>query len=400
MQKYSYKAKTSHGKEVSGAVEARSEKDALKLLHNKKLIVFFLREKQKTSPLSFLDNLKGVSSKEIVEFTRQLATMIHAGLTLNNSLSILQDQTSPLMSKVLNGVLRKIEGGSSFHQALSAYPNIFSNIYLSLVKSGETAGKLDEVLNQLADSLEKQEAFKRKVKGALIYPSLVIVGMFIVTFIMMIYVVPRLTEMYQEMSADLPLPTKILIAVSSFVSSFWYLVFIALGGLFYGFKRWRQTTTGKKTFDRFILKVPIVGNLTTKVILTQITGTLAMLINSGVPIIEALNIVSGASSNVIFERSIKEAAKGVEKGWPLTTSLERFEEYPSVVIQMIAVGEQTGKVGEVLTKVAAYFEQESEDAIKGLTTAIEPLMMVVLGLGVGFIVISIITPIYNLTSQF
>lgn len=335
-----------------------------------------------------------------MDFTRQLSTMINSGLTLTNALTILQDQARPAMDKMLSVIIRKIEGGATFHSALLTYPNVFSKVYVSLIKSGEAAGKLDRILGELADSLEKQEAFKRKVKGALIYPAIVITGMVIVAFIMMVYVVPKLTEMYEEMEADLPLPTQVLIGISNFLASFWYLVVIAAISLIYGFNRWRRTYLGREAFDSFILKIPIIGKLITKIILTQVIRTLSMLINAGVPIIEALNIVADAANNAIFERSIREAAKKVEKGLPLTVALEKYEEYPTVVIQMISVGEQTGKVGEVLARVAVYFEQEAEVAIKGLTTAIEPLMMIVLGIGVGFIVISIITPIYNLTSQF
>lgn len=400
MQKYNYRAKTKSGKTVKGIVETRSKKEALRLLHGKKLIVFSLQEKRKKSLFAFLQNLRGVSNKEIMDFTRQLSTMINSGLTLTNALTILQDQARPAMDKMLSVIIRKIEGGATFHSALLTYPNVFSKVYVSLIKSGEAAGKLDRILGELADSLEKQEAFKRKVKGALIYPAIVITGMVIVAFIMMVYVVPKLTEMYEEMEADLPLPTQVLIGISNFLASFWYLVVIAAISLIYGFNRWRRTYLGREAFDSFILKIPIIGKLITKIILTQVIRTLSMLINAGVPIIEALNIVADAANNAIFERSIREAAKKVEKGLPLTVALEKYEEYPTVVIQMISVGEQTGKVGEVLARVAVYFEQEAEVAIKGLTTAIEPLMMIVLGIGVGFIVISIITPIYNLTSQF
>jgi type IV pilus assembly protein PilC len=400
MQKFIYKAKTIGGKTVSGIVEANAEQEAIRLLHERGLTIFFLQEKSKTNLLPFLENLKGVSSKEIVELTRQLATMIGAGLTLTNSLSILKEQAKPGLARVLSGIVAKIEGGSSFYKALSNYPKIFSKVYLSLVKSGEAAGKLEQILAELADSLEKQEAFKRKIKGALVYPVIVVTGMIVVAFIMMVYVIPKLTEMYREFEAQLPLPTQILIFISRLVSSFWYLIILGAGLLVYGLHSWRKTALGRESMDRFFLKIPLIGELVVKVVLTQMSRTLAMLINAGVPIIEALGIVAEAAGNVIFEKSIRKAAEEVEKGRPLSGALEKFEEYPPVVIQMIAVGEQTGKVGEILVRVAEYFEQEAETAIKGLTTAIEPLMMILLGVGVGFIVISIITPIYNLTSQF
>lgn len=400
LEKFNYKAKTKNGRVVTGIVEAVSQTDAVRLLQDKKLVVFSLHPRTGRSFGAVLSSLRGVSDRDATELTRQLATMIGAGLTLVNSLSILQEQAKPAVAKLLAEVARKVQGGASFYESLRQHPKVFSRVYLSLVRSGEMAGKLDKVLLEMADSLEKDQAFRRKIKGAMVYPSIVLIGMVAVAFIMMIYVVPKLTEMYQEVQADLPLPTQILVGVSNFVSRFWALIILATIGLVFGIKHWRNTPSGRDKFDHFILRVPVVNKLLTKIILTQITRTFSMLISAGVPIIESLNIVAEAANNVVYETSVKEAAYAVEKGMTLSNALEKFEEYPPLVIQMISVGEQTGKVGEVLARVANYFEQEAEEAIKGLTTAIEPLMMIILGIGVGFIVISIITPIYNLTSQF
>ncbi len=400
MEKFTYKAKNQESRLVTGIVEASAYKEAVNLLHSKNLIVLKLKAKKTSATAGILAGFKKVKSKDVSALTRQLATMIKAGLTLTACLNVLQEQAKPALAVMLNNIVRKIEGGSTFHEALAVYPDVFSKVYVALVKSGEAAGQLDGILGQLAETLEKQESFKRKIVGALIYPALIITGMIAVAFIMMIFVVPQMTEMYVDMDATLPLSTQILISISTFMANFWYLIIILTGGGIWLFNRWRKTTVGRHTTDKLVLKIPIIGVLLTKVILTQMIRTLSMLIGAGVPIIEALEIVADIAGNVIFSESMHSAAKGVEKGLPLTSSLEGFEEYPVVVIQMIAVGEQTGKVGEVLAKVAAYFEQESESAIKTLTTAIEPLMMVVLGIGVGFIVISVITPIYNLTSQF
>jgi len=400
MQKFIYKAKTADGRIITGTVEAVTEKGALKLLHEKKLVVFSIKQKTGRSLFSFLDAFQGVSVKDVTVLTRQLATMINSGLTVINSLTIIQEQAKPVLAKVLSSVIRKIEGGSAFHKALAEHPKAFPKAYTSLIKSGETAGKLHEILAELADTMEKQEAFRRKVKGALIYPVIILIGMGIVSFIIMVYVVPQLTDMYKEVGTDLPFTTQILISVSTFVANFWYLVIIGVIALIYGFNRWKNTAIGREQIDRLTLKIPLVGKLMTQVVLAQVSRSLSMLITAGVPIIEALNIVADSAGNVIFEVSIKKAAKDVEKGLSLTNALEKYEEYPPLVIQMISVGEQTGKVGQVLVRVANFFEQEAEAAIKGLTTAIEPIMMLILGLGVGFIVISVITPIYNLTSQF
>ncbi|PIS09691.1 hypothetical protein COT75_00650 [Candidatus Beckwithbacteria bacterium CG10_big_fil_rev_8_21_14_0_10_34_10] len=400
MDKYSYKAKSLTGKEITGLVEARSSKEALKLLHEKKLIVFNLHSKNQKFALAYLSVFQKVSQKDVAAMTRQLATMINAGLTLTASLSNIRDQSKPAVVTILNEIIKQVEGGSSFYEALAEHPKTFTQIYLSLIKSGEAAGNLDKVLAQMADSLEKNQMFTRKIKGAMIYPAIIMIGMIVVVFIMMIFVIPQLTSMYEEFSADLPFTTKILISTSEFTAKFWYIILVAVFGGLIAFKRWRKTKFGREKTDTLILKLPVAGKLVKKISLTQITRTLAMLISAGVPIIEALGIVSQAANNSIFENSIKQSAKDVEKGVPLTTALEKFEEYPSFVIQMVSVGEQTGKLGEVLARVANQFDQEAEETIKGLTSALEPLMMVILGIGVAFIVISIITPIYKLTSQF
>jgi len=400
MKRFSYKAKTTAGKTISGLIEALNQEDAVKILREKKMTVFSLQEKGKDGINSLLSIIQGVSAKDVAGFTRQLSTMISAGLPLTNSLLILQEQAKPAMAKVLGEVIKEIEGGSSFYDALAQHPNVFSKIYLALVRSGEAAGSLDEVLKNMADSLEKQEEFKGKVKGAMIYPSIVVIGMIVVIFIMMIFVIPKLTSMYEEFGTELPLPTKILIGTSKFFSHFWFVVIGIIVGLIYAFQTWKKTAFGREKIDQITLKIPILGVLKTKIILTEISRTLAMLLSAGVTIIEALGIVAEAANNAIFEKSIQKVAKDVEKGLPLTSSFGQFEEYPAIFSQMVAVGEETGKLDELLLRLSKQFEMESETAIKGLTTAIEPLMMVVLGIGVGFIVISIITPIYNLTSQF
>jgi len=234
----------------------------------------------------------------------------------------------------------------------------------------------------------------------LIYPIIVTTAMIAVAAVMMIFVVPKLTSLYDEFGAELPAMTKALISMSNFMVKTWYaqLLMIIVGG--YSFLQWKKTASGREFVDAKILKIPIVGKLKTKVILTEITRTLALLVEAGISIVEALEIVSGAADNVIFSQSLKKAAKDVEKGIPLAAAIGQFEQYPPLVPQMIAVGEETGKIDEVLLNVSTYFESESEQAVKGLTTAIEPLMMILLGIGVAFLVIAIILPIYNLTSQF
>ncbi len=248
--------------------------------------------------------------------------------------------------------------------------------------------------------MEKQAEFRAKTKNALIYPAIISVAMVAVAAVMMIFVIPKITSLYDEFGADLPGMTKILIGLSTFMVKTWYLQLFLLTIGSYSFWQWKRTPSGRAIYDKYILKLPIIGNLKTKVILTEIIRTLALLVESGISIVDALEIVAGAADNDLFSQSIKTAAKDVEKGIPLAAAIGQFEHFPPLVGQMIAVGEETGKVDEVMFNVSGYFEMESEQAIKGLTTAIEPLMMIVLGIGVAFLVIAIILPIYNLTSAF
>jgi type II secretory pathway component PulF len=283
--------------------------------------------------------------------------MVSAGLSIVDALSSLQGQAKPALAKVLNEVLNDIRGGSSLADSLAKHPKHFSKMYLALVRSGEASGLLDKVLKKLADNLEKQRLFVSRVKSAMIYPAIVIIIMIVVGFLMMVLVVPKLLGMYTEMGASLPLPTQILIFTSNFMVGFWWLIILAAAGAVWGFTSWRETPAGRYTLDRVYLKIPYLGKLQEKVILSSLTRTLAMLVGTGVSIIEALNIVSQTSSNVIFEEAIKKSAKEVERGLPLSSSLAQYEFFPPIVAQMVAVGEETGKLDEVLLHVADHFEE-------------------------------------------
>jgi len=270
-----------------------------------------------------------------------------------------------------------------------------------LVKSGEVGGVLDTVLVKLADSLEKQQEFKGKVKGALIYPAIIVIGMVIVAFIMMIFVIPRLTSLYDEFNAELPLPTRILIGVSNAVIKYWPITLAFLATTIYSFQAYRKTKVGRLKTDQMIFKIPIVGQLSREVILTELTSTLSLMVGAGVSILEGLNITSEVVSNVVIGNALKDVSNQVEKGFPVSFAFAKHPDaFPFILSQMVAVGEETGKMEEVLNKVSHVFEVESDQKVKSLTAAVEPIVMVLLGLGVGFLVIAIILPIYNLTSQF
>lgn len=402
MQLFSYKAKSQEGKTMTGSVEASDEKKAVSLLRSKGFLVISLKKKSEGFDLGkLLARFKRTSFADVVSFTRQLATMVTAGLSLPDALEILKAQVkNPAFSKIIKEIADEIEGGSSLSQALKKYPYHFSPIYISLVEAGEASGKISEVLERLSDNLEKQQSFKGKIKGAMIYPTIIVIGMGVVIFIMMSFVVPKLTSLYQEFNIDLPITTQILIGVSSFFAKFWWLMLVFLAGMFFLFQSWRKTKLGRRSWDSMMLAVPIFGEINKKMALVEFSRTLGILVAAGIPILESLKILSFSLGNVVYGEAIEKINKGIEKGFPLGTLVLADRVFPPILGQMITVGEETGKLDETLLKISSYFEQEGDRATKGLTTAIEPIIMIVLGVGVGFVVMSIILPIYNLTAQF
>jgi type IV pilus assembly protein PilC len=326
--------------------------------------------------------------------------MITAGLPITEGLLVLRSQSKGSMQKIVAQLLADIEAGESFSNALGRHPKVFSRTYIALVKSGEVGGVLDAVLIKLADSLEKQQEFGSKVKGALIYPVIIITGMVIVTFIMMIFVIPKLLSLYADFNATLPLPTLILIGISNFFIHFWFLMIVLIVGGLYGYRLYKATPAGRRKIDELIFKIPVFGNLQRQIVLTDLTRTLSLMVGAGVPILEALNITSEVVSNTVVSDALKDVSAQVEKGFPMAFAFARHPEaFPFILSQMVAVGEETGKMEDVLTKISHIFEVQSDEEVKGLTAAIEPIVMVILGLGVGFLVIAVILPIYNLTSQ-
>jgi len=403
MAVFQYKAKKADGGIATGLVEAPSESVAARLLHDKQLFVIGLSQSSESSlsAKAFSKKLQRVSFGDIVNFTRQLATMIVAGLPIPEALTILRSQTNnKVFVSMLEDVERQIVGGGALADALAKYPAYFSSTYIALVRAGESSGTLDQVLMRLADILESQREFRSKVQGAMIYPVIILLGMTGVVFIMMTVVIPKLTDLYKDFNIELPASTKLLMTVSSFFVSYWWLMILVGFGAVTLFQRWRKTPEGELVVDSLLLKVPLFGELQKKVMLVEFTRTLGMLIASGIHILEGLQILRASLGNVVFRNAIGEIAKKVEKGFPLGDTFSQYSVFPPIVSQMMKVGEETGKLDDTLIKLSKYFETESEHLVKGLTTAIEPIIMVVLGVGVGFIVISVITPIYNLTSSF
>lgn len=399
MQLFSYHAKNLAGQSVKGQVEARDAAAAASLLRRQKLIIVSIKPVQKSPFVSILALLRRVRLDDVVLFTRQLSTMVAAGLPLTDALKILELQARPAMSAVISQVLTDVEGGGSLSQSLEKRPKVFTKIYVALVRAGESAGVMDTILNRLADNMEKQREFVSKVRSAMIYPVIVVIAMIIVSMIMMVYVIPKMTIMYENFNAELPILTKGLIAVSGFFARWWIIMVGIVFGLILVFQAWAKTSAGAVRFDKILFRLPVIGNLRKYIILTEFSRTMGLLVGAGISIIDGLKITADAVGSPIYKDGLLSAAKQVEKGLPLAVPLAQNPDFPPILSQMISVGEETGKVDEVLTKVSRYFESESEQGVATLTAAIEPLIMIILGIGVGILVIAVVMPIYNLTGS-
>lgn len=399
MQLFSYRAKNQQGKTVKGEVEALNSQQAAILLRKKQLTIISIKPIKKSALKKAVTLVRRISLSDIVLFTRQFSTMIAAGLPITDALRILEAQSRPAMAGVISEVHSDVEGGANLGDALERQSRVFSHIYISLVRAGESAGVLDDVLNRLADNLEKQKEFRGKVRGAMVYPTIIVIAMIIVSLIMVLFVIPKLMIMYENFGVELPLSTQVMLGVSNLLGKFWPVLLISVFGMIWVFRQWIKTPSGGEKFDRVLFRIPAFGTLRKQIILTEFTRTLGLLVGAGISIIDALKITSEAITSKIFRDGVLDAAKQVEKGLPLAVPIAQNPHFPPIMGQMINVGEETGKVDEVLTKVSQYFESESEQGVATLTAAIEPLIMVVLGIGVGILVISVIVPIYNLTGS-
>jgi len=400
MKNFRYKVRDMDGVLSSGTMEATDEKQVVSVLRGKGLLITSISEEDQLG----LDQVFGKFSKpkadEITNFTRQLSTMVGAGLPLVSALRILEEQSSKSLNLVIEKVLTEVEGGSTLADALEISGGGFSSVYLAMVRAGESAGVLDQVLRKLADALDKQREFKSKTKGAMVYPLIILIGMVIITIIMMVVVVPKLTAMYKDFGADLPAPTKILMGLSGFFVNFWYILVVIFGVGALVISNWAKTEVGSLIVEQLTFRIPIWGKLRKDLIMTEFARTVSVLLGAGIPILDTLQIVSETIGSKVYGAEIRQAAVMVEKGVSLAEAMQQLNIFPPILSQMISVGEETGKLDEVLAKLATFYEGESEVKVKALTTAIEPMIMVIMGVGVGFLVVAVIMPIYNLTSQF
>lgn len=396
--KLRYKAATSDGKLSQGLLDAKDINEAADYLRAKNLVPITI-EKTDSNFLK-LPFLKKVKQSDLVLFTRQLSSMLSSGLTLFRALEILREQMqNPQMTEVVSSLISEVQDGKTLAQALEKHPQVFSTIYVSIIRAGEKSGLLDKVLLRLADNLEKQAKLKSTVKGALMYPVIVIILMIVVMSIMMIFVIPQLTVLYTNLNVELPLPTKIVVGISNFMIAAWPLILLGGGAVFIGFRKWAKTEGGKILIDTTLLKLPVFGKLITQTILAEFSRTFGLLVGTGTLVVQALNETADTTGNTLFKNAIFGVSKQVEKGVTVGDSMAYYPLFPPLLIQLVKIGEQTGKIDDTLIKASEYFEREVDQTVKTLTTAMEPFIMVVLGVGVAFLIISVITPIYSLISS-
>jgi type IV pilus assembly protein PilC len=398
MSLYIYKASDKAGRRKTGSVQAQSKAAALSLLKDQGLYVVSIVEKR-DSPLAAFNIFNRVRDGDVVAFTRQFSTMMSSGLSMSRALDVLASQSSSqLLRKIVREVLQDVEGGASLSSSLSKHPKVFDTTYQALVSAGEASGKLDVVLNQLADNLEASRNLKAKFKTAMIYPTLVVFAMVGVFVLMMVVVIPQLADMYESMNVDLPVMTQVMISASDFMVDNLILVAIVSFASVFGIRYFIQTPTGGEYVSFISFKLPVFGKINKKKQITEFTRTLAMLIGAAIPIVDALKIVANVVTNLELRRATLEAASIVEKGSSLSDYLISNKLYPPLVGQMAKVGEETGKMDTTLEDVADYLESEVNHAVDGLSAALEPLILIMLGGMVGLLIVSIITPIYQITS--
>ncbi|MBI2635288.1 MAG: type II secretion system F family protein [Parcubacteria group bacterium] len=410
MPKFQYTARTPEGKVESDFVEAPSLEAAISVLQNQHLIITEVKpfeEAEERLTLARLNQIVSlffsrIKTEDIVLFTKQLAVLIAAKVPLVQSLRVLSRQIdNPYFSQVVDGIANDVDAGMVFSRALAKYPKAFSNFYIQMVRSGEISGRLEETLVYLADYISRQYLLNAKARGAMIYPAFILAAFILVGMLMLIFVIPNITSILVESGQQLPLVTRILIGTSNFTKTWGWIVFLALGILgYFGWISIKKSPEWHYTFDGLKLRLPIFGALLKKIYLARFAETLSTLVSAGIAISQSLEITADVVGNAVYKRIILEANEAVRKGSTISVVFARHSEILPMVTQMILIGEQTGKIDTILKQVATFFIEEVNRAFDNIVNLIEPILIVVLGAGVGILVAAILLPIYNLVNAF
>lgn len=395
MTRFIYKAKNNKGEVVTGTVKAENSLDAEKVLVKHGLSPVDLVEEKK-SGISGLFAVR-VSIKDKALFSRQLATMLSAGLSLTKAISLLIKQAKNEKVKgVFQNIYKDLEEGYSFSTALAKHPDVFDRVYVSVVNSGESTGKLDMVLNELADELENDAEFQSKVKGALYYPIFIFCVLIVAAVALLVFVVPKIKGVFEATNQTLPIATRILLSASNFVTTWWWLVLILLVMFVIFLKYWSVTDSGERFFDNLKITIPGYKTINQNIYMYRFTRVMSMLTGAGVPLLDALRIGSAVINNVVYEDSVTRIVSEVERGVPLSSQLLKDKYFPPLVGNMVSVGEETGELDKVLKKISEYYGQATGDITKAISALVEPVVMVLIGLAVAFIVFAIYLPIFQM----
>lgn len=398
MPSYEWKGRDRAGRAQGGVLVAENKDTVLALLRRQQIVPMTVKEKGREIALPRLRG--GVDERTLAVFTRQFSVMIDAGLPLVQCLQILGEQQEHKgFQRILLQVREDVESGSSLAAALRKHPQAFSDLYVNMVAAGEAGGILDNILQRLALYIEKAAKLKSQVKSAMIYPAAVIGIAIAVIYVILWKVIPTFATLFESLGAELPLPTRVVVALSNFVGRFWWLIFIVLIAGAFAVRRYYGTEQGKLVIDRLMLKSPILGLVLRKIAVARFCRTLGTLLSAGVPLLESLEITARTSGNAVIERSIMEVRKDVEEGKNLADPLKATEQFPPMVVQMIAVGEATGAMDTMLSKIAEFYEDEVDTAVAGMMKLIEPVLIAFLGVVIGGIVIAMYLPMFTLISQ-
>ena len=398
MATFVYTARDISGRVITGAIEGDSEQAVVgRLKENGYFITSLRRQMRRIRVEDLLHRLGGVRLKDLVVFTRQMATMINAGLTITMCLSILEAQSAnKRLVEVITLLRQDVESGLPLSDALAKHPDEFSNLYVNMVRAGETGGVLDEVLTRLAALLEKELALRQKVRAAMVYPTVIASAAILIVSFIVFFILPKFAALFLDLDIALPGPTRFLIWVTQTLHRFWYIFLLGFISGIFGLRSYIQTTKGRAWFDRFKLRMVLFGNINRNVVMTRFSRTLGTLTNSGVPILQALDVVAKAVDNVVISQAVSAVRASIREGETIAGPLQASGMFPPMVVQMVSVGERTGALDSMLAKVADFYDTEVEYAVAGLTSILEPALIMVLGGVVGFIVIAFYLPLFNL----
>jgi type IV pilus assembly protein PilC len=394
---YVWKGRTAAGDTVAGEMQAGSKTELIMNLKKKRVTMTSAKEKSGGVSMPLLR--QGVSTKDLAVFTRQFSTMINSGLPLVQCLDILAKQAErDHFRKLISQTMRDVEAGSTLADALSRHPSVFNDLYVNMVEAGEAGGVLDVILGRLATYLEKMDALKRKIKSAMMYPAVVFAVTIAATTFMLVFIIPTFAKLYSDFGGELPGPTRIVMALSDFVRTKWYLLIAGLIGVLFGLRKYYNTKDGRAVIDKFLLRIPVLGPVLLKAAIARFTRTLGTLVSSGVPILEGLDITAKAAGNTVVRNAVMKTRTSIQTGQTIAGPLRDSEVFPPMVVQMISVGEETGALDEMLSKIADFYDDEVDTAVDSLTSVIEPIMIVIMGVIVGGMVVAMYLPIFKLVT--